>query len=156
MDNKALQATATALADLRLSSELVVEVADASALPAAVATLDHYPLFEVRGERLERLSLPVDLPIWALVSLKVTRPELHRMLGEPHFVETDPLRTCGGEQDAWAYKLPSGQRILVIFDTLSSWAELYGDPPRAEPILQSLAIAPDDERLKHHETFEMK
>ena len=105
---------------------------------------------------MEPLSLPVDLPIWAVVSLKITRPDLRGILGEPHFVETDPRRTCGGEQDAWAYRLSSGQRVLVVFDPVIGWAELYGDPPIAEPILQSLAIAPDDERLKHHEPFEMK
>ena len=105
---------------------------------------------------MEPLALPVDLPIWALVSFKITRPELHKMLGEPHFVETDPRRTCGGEQDGWAYKLPSGQRVLVVLDPVIGWAELYGDPPLVEPILQSLAIAPDDDRLKHHEPFEMK
>jgi len=102
------------------------------------------------------LQLPVELPIWALVSLKITRPELHSMLGAPHYLETDPRRTCGGEQDAWAYSLPSGERVLVVLDPVSGWAELYGDPPLAEPILQSFAIAPNDNRLKHHEPFEMK
>jgi hypothetical protein len=105
---------------------------------------------------MEPLSLPVDLPIWALVSFKTSRPELHEMLGEPHYVETDPRRTCGGEQDWWAYRLPSGQRFLVGLDPVIGCAELYGDPPLAEAILQSLAIAPDDRRLKHHEPFEMK
>ena len=28
---------------------------------------------------------------------------------EPHFVETDSHRTCGGEEDGWAFLLPSGQ-----------------------------------------------
>jgi hypothetical protein len=102
------------------------------------------------------LSLPVDLPIWALVSLKITRRELHAMLGEPHYIETDPRRTCGGEQDVWAFKLSSGQRLLVVLDPVAGCAELYGDPPLAESILQSLAIASDDKRLKHHEPFQMK
>jgi hypothetical protein len=105
---------------------------------------------------MDPLSLPVELPVWALVSFKVTRPELYSMLGEPHYIETDPRRTRGGEQDAWAYRLSSGQRVLVILDPEIGWAELYGDPPVAEPILQSLGIAPDDKRLKHHESFEMK
>jgi len=99
--------------------------------------------------------MPVDLPIWALVSYKATRPEMRAMLGQPHYVETDPRRTCGGEQDGWAYKLSSGQRILVLLDVTTGWAELYGDPPQVGPILESLEIAPDDTRLKHHERFEM-
>jgi hypothetical protein len=102
------------------------------------------------------LPMPVDLPIWALVRLKVTRPELRSMLGEPHHVETDPRRTCGGEQDGWAFELPSGQRFLVLLDVIIGWAELYGDPPHPGPILQALGIAPDDVRLKQHEPFEMK
>jgi hypothetical protein len=102
------------------------------------------------------LSMPVDLPIWALVSLKITRQELRSMLGEPHYVETDPRRTCGGEQDGWAYQLSTGQRLLILLDVPMGWAELYGDPPHAAPILESLGIAPDDKCLKHHETFEMK
>ena len=105
---------------------------------------------------MEPLSLPVDLPIWGLVSFKITRADLHKMLGDPHYVETDPRRTCGGEQHAWAYRLSSGQRVLVVLDPVIGCAEFYGDPPLAEPILQSLAIAPDDKRLKHHEPFEMK
>jgi hypothetical protein len=44
----------------------------------------------------------------------------------------------------------------VVLDPVIGWAELYGDPPHAELILQSLAIASDDKRLKHHEPFEMK
>jgi hypothetical protein len=44
----------------------------------------------------------------------------------------------------------------VVLDPVIGWAELYGDPPLAEPILQALAIVPDDKRLKHHEPFEMR
>ncbi len=104
---------------------------------------------------MQPLAMPVDLPIWGLVSYKVTRSELRAMLGPPHYVETDPRCTCGGEQDSWAYKLASGQRILVILDVKSGWAELWGNPPQIGPILVSLGIALDDARLKHHEPFEM-
>ncbi len=72
------------------------------------------------------------------------------MLGEPHFVETDPTRTCGGEEDAWAYALPSGQRMLVILDVTVGWAELFVDPPEVAPILQALNLSPDDPRLARH------
>jgi len=65
---------------------------------------------------MQSLSMPVDLPIWALVSYKATRAELRALLGPPHYIETDPRRTCGGEQDAWAYKLSSGQRVFVLLD----------------------------------------
>jgi hypothetical protein len=104
---------------------------------------------------MQSLAMPVDLPIWALVSYKAARPELRTMLGQPHDVETDPRRTCGGGQDGCAYKLLSGQRILVVLDVTTGRAELYGDPPQVGSILQALGIAPDDTRLKHHEPFEM-
>jgi hypothetical protein len=78
------------------------------------------------------------------------------MLGESHHVETDPRRTCGGEEDGWAYKLSSGQRLLVLLDVTSGWAEVFGDPPQPGPILQFLGIAPDDVRLRYHEPFAMK
>jgi hypothetical protein len=44
----------------------------------------------------------------------------------------------------------------VVLDPVIGWAELCGDPPIPEAILQCLAIAPDDERLMQHEPFEMK
>lgn len=100
--------------------------------------------------------MPVELPIWGVISLKITRPELHAILGDPHFVETDPTRTCGGEEDAWAYKLASGQRLLIILNVLSGWAELFGDPPDTSPLLKVLGIQSDDQRLRYHEPFEMK
>ena len=54
---------------------------------------------ERESRQMQSLAMPVDLPIWALVSYKTTRPELRAMLGQPHYVETDSRRTSGGEQD---------------------------------------------------------
>jgi hypothetical protein len=103
------------------------------------------------------LPMPVDLPIWGLASLKVTRSELRDLLGNPHFVETDPRLTCGGERDAWAYALPNGLRVLVILDVTVSCAELFGDPPELAPVLFALGIPPDDSRLvAHAEPWELK
>lgn len=97
------------------------------------------------------LPMPVDLPIWALATVKMTRAQTRELLGEPHFVETDPRRTCGGERDAWAYRLPSGQRLLVIVDVISECAELCGDSTGLGAILEGLGIRGDDPRLIHHE-----
>ncbi len=96
------------------------------------------------------LPMPVALPLWGLASFQITRPELRGMLGDPHVVETDPSRTCGGEQDAWAYVLPSGQRVLVMLDVTAGWAELCGDPPDLSPILQALQVSSEDPRLARH------
>jgi hypothetical protein len=103
------------------------------------------------------LALPVDLPVWGLASFKITRPELRAMLGEPHYVETDAQRTCGGEQDAWACTLPGGQRVLVILDVTSGCAELCADPPTLGPVLGALSLSRDDARLDcHAEPFVLK
>src|SRR5689334_2376869 len=96
------------------------------------------------------LPMPVALPLWGLASFRVSRPELRGMLGEPHYVESDPRRTCGGEQDGWAYTLPAGQRVLVILDVTSGWAELCGDPPDLAAVLEALKLSSGDPRLARH------
>jgi len=96
------------------------------------------------------LPMPVDLPIRALASLKVTRPQLRSLLDDPHFVEAAPRRTCGGAEDGWAYVLPTGQRILVVLDVTTGWAELSGDPADLEAVLSALGISSDDPRLVTH------
>jgi hypothetical protein len=105
---------------------------------------------------LKPLTMPVDLPIWAVGTLKVRELELQAMLGEPHYVETDSTRTCGGEEQGWAYALPSGQRLLIVLAVPVSMAELYCDPPDMGPALAALGIAADDPRLVHHEPVEMR
>ena len=91
-------------------------------------------------EGLTRLPMPVALPMWAVAGLRATRSELCDLLGEPNYVETDPSRTCGGEQHGWAYALPSGQRVLVLLDVTVGRAELFADPPVARTVLRALAL----------------
>ena len=93
------------------------------------------------------LDIPVASPIWELAEFSITRPELRMMLGHPHYIETDSMRTFGGEEDAWAFKLPSGQRMLVILRVPYHVAVLYGDPPSLLPIITELGLSPDDSRL---------
>src|SRR5262245_60288677 len=94
------------------------------------------------------LPLPIAGPLWALARLEITRTELRAMLGEPHYIETDNRRTCGGEEDCWGYALTSGQRVLIVLDPITG-AVLYGDPPNLGPILEALHIPADDPRLRH-------
>lgn len=104
-----------------------------------------------------KIPMPVDLPIWGLATLRMTRPQLRALLGMPHFVETDPRRTCGGEEDGWAYALPTGQRMLIILDATIGCAGIFGDPPDLGPLLLALGIAADDPRLvPHAEPLAMK
>lgn len=96
------------------------------------------------------LPMPLSPPLWGLASLAVTRPQLHAMLGSPHFVETDSLRTAGGDEDAWAYILDAGQRVLIVLEVPYHTARLIADPPEIGPVLRALGIAPDDPRLSHY------
>ena len=143
----------------RIAIDTEFELAE-GAKPVARGTITEVIQPELAGLKrmiaMSPIPLPVEVPIWGLVSLEITRQELHTILGEPHFVETDPTRTCGGEEDAWAYKLPSSQRLLVILDVTSGWAELFSDLLDSSPLLQAVGIMPDDQRLKHHDPVEMK
>lgn len=96
------------------------------------------------------LGLPVQPPMWGVATITVTRDTLRAMLGDPHYIETDPFRTCGGEEDCWAFTLPSGQRFMIILEVTTARAELYGDPPDAPVILKSLAFSPQDPRITCH------
>jgi hypothetical protein len=121
-----------------------------------IASFDDRALALNGSARMKPLTMPVKPPMWGLVGLKASRADLRALFGEPHYVESDPRRTCGGEEDWWAFELPSGQRLMVGLDVAMGGAELFGDPAELAPILQSLGIAPDDARLTHHEPWEWK
>jgi hypothetical protein len=93
------------------------------------------------------LRMPLSLPLWELASLEASRPQMRALLGEPHFVETDSTRTAGGEEDGWAYILPSGQRVLIILGVPYCHVRLIADPPELGPVLAALEITLDDPRL---------
>jgi hypothetical protein len=94
-----------------------------------------------------RLPLPVAPSMWAVAGLSTSRPQMRALLGEPHYIETDPRCTCGGEEDAWAYVLPCGHRVIVIVDATTGGACLGSDPPDVDTILRFLQIERDDPRL---------
>jgi hypothetical protein len=94
--------------------------------------------------------MPLPLPLWGLAWLELSRAEMHALLGEPHFVETDPTRTSGGEEEAWAYVLPSGQRVLIILAVPYHRVQLIADPPELSPVLTALKLGLDDPRLHRY------
>jgi len=93
------------------------------------------------------LQIPLSPPLWGLAWIEATRPQARPLLGEPYFIETDSWRFAGGEEDARAYILPSGRRMLVILAVPYGEAGLIADPPEIEPLLPALGIAPDDPRV---------
>lgn len=53
-------------------------------------------------------------PLWEIGwARSVERTALREYLGQPLYVEADSLRTFGGEEDWWAYKVPGGHVIAV-------------------------------------------
>ncbi len=86
--------------------------------------------------------------MWGLARFNIKREELRHLLGTPHFIETDSTRTCGGEEDSWAFLLPSGQRCVVLLRVPYEHAIIYADPADLEPVLSSLGISQDDQRLQ--------
>jgi hypothetical protein len=70
------------------------------------------------------------------------------LLGEPHFIETDSTRTYGGDEDSWAFVLPSGQRCVVLLRVPYDHAIIYADPPALEPVLSALGIPAGEPRLQ--------
>jgi hypothetical protein len=93
------------------------------------------------------LPMPLEPPVWLVANWKISRYEMRVLLGEPHYIETDPSRTCGGEQDAWAYTLPSGHRVIVVVDAGPGGAYIGSDPPELAPALRFLQLDSEDVRL---------
>jgi hypothetical protein len=96
----------------------------------------------------KRLSFPVHLKPYMVAGLKATREELRAWLGDPHFIETDSTRTFGGDEDNWAWELPSGQRFLLVLQVPYGLAALYCDPPDSAPVVAALGI---DAGMQHLE-----
>jgi hypothetical protein len=104
--------------------------------------------------------------MYELARLTVTQPEARTLFGPPHFVDDRPGarrknrplpgnmdRTLVGHlagEDAWAFALPSGQRLLIVFDW-DGRATFCANPPELDPILEAFQILPEDPRLTRSE-----
>jgi hypothetical protein len=95
-----------------------------------------------------RLPFPVRLKPYNVGGFHATRDELRAALGEPHFVETDSTRTFGGDENMWAWELPSGQRLLIVVQVPYGVVLIYCDPPDPEPVIGALGIDSEKERLE--------
>ena len=94
------------------------------------------------------LPFPVRLKPFIVGGIQATRSELRAALGEPHIVETDGTRTFGGDEDMWAWELPSGQRLLIVLQVPHGKAILHCDPPHAAPVVAALGIDAEKQRLE--------
>lgn len=95
-----------------------------------------------------RLPLPVHLKPYIVGRLWATREELRAALGQPHYVETDSTRTLGGDEDDWAWELPSGLRLLLVLQVPYGQAMLCSDPPDLAAVVAALGIDAEKQHLE--------
>ena len=76
-------------------------------------------LESVDAERLTR-------PLWEVGSARgVLRTDLRAELSDPTFIETDALRTFGGEEDWWFYREKHGASIVICLRVPYQDAAIY-------------------------------
>jgi hypothetical protein len=94
------------------------------------------------------MPFPVHLKPYIVAGIRTTRDELRSALGQPHFVEMDSTRTFGGDEDMWAWELPSGQRFILILQVPYGKAMLLCDPPDPAAVVAALGIDAEQQRLE--------
>jgi hypothetical protein len=94
------------------------------------------------------LPFPVHLKPYSVGGFSTSREELRTALGLPHFVETDARRTFGGDEDMWAWELPSGLRFLIVLQVPYGKAILHCDPPDPGPVVEGLGIDAQHQQLE--------
>jgi hypothetical protein len=92
----------------------------------------------------EAYSLPRPKPqFWMVAGFKMTNAEIRKMLGDPHYTETDGTRTHGGNEDHWAFTLASGQHVGIESRIPYGTVILYSDKPDLKEILCAIELPPD-------------
>ena len=94
------------------------------------------------------LPFPVRLKPFIVGGFRATRSEMRSALGEPHFVETDSTRTFGGDEDMWAWELPSGQRFLLVLQVPYGLLQILCDPPEPQAVIAALGVEPEKQQLE--------
>jgi hypothetical protein len=95
-----------------------------------------------------RLPFPVHMKPWAVARLRATHEQLRAVFGEPHFIEDDPTRTAGGDEDNWAWELPDKQRLLIVLAVPYHDVILYCDPPVSNGVIAALSLSSQDDALE--------
>lgn len=97
------------------------------------------------------LPMPVSLPFWTVGAFSVTREILRVRIGPPHYVETDGLRTFGGEEDWWSFTNGKGLRLLILLQVPYEQAVVLADPPDCLQAESALAQAISDSKYDRFE-----
>jgi hypothetical protein len=73
----------------------------------------------------------------------ITRSAIRARLGDPAFIETDSLRTFGGEEDWWSYHTFQDQVVAICFRVPYGDAVLFVSEPTESLIREaSTLLAP--------------
>lgn len=60
------------------------------------------------------LSPPIQSKLWQVACAhNVERVALHKIMGAPHYTESNSFATYGGEEDWWGYQLHNGQLAVL-------------------------------------------
>jgi len=76
-----------------------------------------------------------DFELWLIGSTQISHAEAVKILSSPHWHESDPRKTAGGEEDHWGFHFDCGMSIGVILrrpygdSTIAHEAAIYADPP---------------------------
>lgn len=86
------------------------------------------------------LPFPVRMQPYLVGQFKGSRSNLRDLLGAPHYVETDSMRTSGGDEDNWGWEFSSGLRILLVLCVPYQDVLVYCDPPDHEAAQRELGL----------------
>lgn len=80
--------------------------------------------------------------LFSVSKLLLSQEELLGELGEPHYIETDGLRTYSGPQWFWGFLDDDGKIIVIDFHPLAQHVEVATNHPEmVENLLAQLKIA---------------
>ena len=83
--------------------------------------------------------MPLAFDAYLLGSFQSVRQVVHDALGVPHFTETDCSRTPGGDEDGWAWELPTGQITLITLDMMGNGI-IYSNLPELTPVISAFGL----------------
>jgi len=73
----------------------------------------------------EVLESDRDKPCWNLGWIEIDQTSARKILGEPHFIETNEYATAGGTEDLWTFKPEDYPIIFIRLRVPYSHMDLY-------------------------------
>ncbi len=81
------------------------------------------------------------LPLWEVGLLRgIARSDLRSQLGEPAYVETDSLRTYGGDEDWWFYAASTGASVAICLRVPYRDVAVYVSDPVPAAIDEAFSV----------------